>query len=103
MELRLNGLTRQYGSVTALRSVSLTLQEGIYGFLGPNGAGKSTLMNILTGNLSPTAGLDPKQCIVIRNLIAGLAVLELPAALYLLGITGEWGLLPLATGHWLLS
>lgn len=34
--------------------------------------------------------------------IVGMLVLELPVVLYLLGVTGEWGVLPLSTGHWLL-
>ena len=56
MELNIQNLQKDYGSVKALKGVDLTLTEGIYGFLGPNGAGKSTLMNILTGNLHATAG-----------------------------------------------
>ena len=56
MELKIQNLQKNYGSVKALKGVDLTLTEGIYGFLGPNGAGKSTLMNILTGNLHATAG-----------------------------------------------
>ncbi len=56
MELTISNLEKNYGTVKALKGVSLTLNEGIYGFLGPNGAGKSTLMNILTGNLNATAG-----------------------------------------------
>lgn len=55
--LETQGITKQYGNKTALNSISLTLKEGIYGLLGPNGAGKSTLMNIITGNLKPTAGI----------------------------------------------
>lgn len=56
MEIQINGLTKNYGEKKALRGVSMTLSEGIYGLLGPNGAGKSTLMNILTGNLMQTEG-----------------------------------------------
>lgn len=56
MELRIQNLQKDYGTVKALKGVDLILTEGIYGFLGPNGAGKSTLMNILTGNLNATAG-----------------------------------------------
>jgi ABC-2 type transport system ATP-binding protein len=43
------GLSKSFGEVRALRSVSLEIQGGIYGLLGPNGAGKSTLVNILCG------------------------------------------------------
>ena len=56
MELKIQNLQKEYGTVKALKGVDLTLSEGIYGFLGPNGAGKSTLMHILTGNLNATAG-----------------------------------------------
>lgn len=56
MELQLSHLTKEYGTLTALKDFDLTLTEGIYGFLGPNGAGKSTLMNIITGNLHATSG-----------------------------------------------
>lgn len=48
MELRIQSLSKKYGNgVQALRGVSLTIGEGIFGLLGPNGAGKSTLMRIL--------------------------------------------------------
>lgn len=56
MELTFDTLTKRYGRKEALRGVSFTLTDGIYGLLGPNGAGKSTLMNILTGNLPATSG-----------------------------------------------
>lgn len=51
------GLTRRYGSVLAVRDLSLTLRKGeILGLLGPNGAGKSTTMKMLTGTLAPSEG-----------------------------------------------
>lgn len=56
MELEIQALRKHYGAKEALKGVDLTMTPGIYGLLGPNGAGKSTLMNILTGNLKPTAG-----------------------------------------------
>ena len=56
MELVFEDIRKNYGKKQALRGLTLTLTPGIYGLLGPNGAGKSTLMNILTGNLRPTAG-----------------------------------------------
>lgn len=50
-------LTKRYGSHTAVRDLSFTIEKGvIYGFLGPNGAGKSTTMNIITGCLGTTDG-----------------------------------------------
>ena len=51
-------LSKKYGSHLAVDNLSFKIEPGeIVGFLGPNGAGKSTIMNILTGYLSPTAGL----------------------------------------------
>jgi ABC-2 type transport system ATP-binding protein len=50
-------LTKRYGDVTALDSLSLSVPRGeLYGLLGPNGAGKSTTINVLTGQLAPDAG-----------------------------------------------
>lgn len=50
-------LTRQFGSMTAVDHVDLTLQEGeIFGLLGPNGAGKTTMLKMLTTLLPPTSG-----------------------------------------------
>ena len=56
MELTFDGLVKNYDTVQALKGVSFTLTPGVNGLLGPNGAGKSTMMNILSGNLAPTAG-----------------------------------------------
>jgi ABC-2 type transport system ATP-binding protein len=50
-------LSKQYGSLTALRGVSLEINEGeFFGLLGPNGAGKTTLISILAGLCKPTEG-----------------------------------------------
>jgi ABC-2 type transport system ATP-binding protein len=52
-----DGLTKSYGSVEALRGVSFHIQSGeIVGLLGPNGAGKTTIIKILTGYLHPDDG-----------------------------------------------
>jgi ABC-2 type transport system ATP-binding protein len=51
------GVTKRYGSVTALQELDLTVEEGeVYGFLGPNGAGKSTTIDILLDFVRPTSG-----------------------------------------------
>jgi ABC-2 type transport system ATP-binding protein len=52
----LQSVSLSYGSVQALRDVTLQLPQGRIGLLGPNGAGKSTLLKILMGLLPPSAG-----------------------------------------------
>lgn len=50
-------LSKQYGSVTALDDVNLTIEEGtVFGFVGSNGAGKTTTFSILATLLAPTKG-----------------------------------------------
>lgn len=57
-----SGLTKQYGSLTALDHVDLHLDSGrIIGLLGPNGSGKTTLIKILAGLLRPTDGTPASQ------------------------------------------
>jgi len=56
MELQINELTKTYGSVQALNSISYTFGPGIYGILGANGAGKSTMINLITDNVSREKG-----------------------------------------------
>ena len=50
------GLTHRYGSVLALDSVHIQVEDGITGLLGPNGAGKSTAIKLFLGLLRPSAG-----------------------------------------------
>ena len=57
MLLELRGIKKKYGNNVALKDFSFSFTPGIYGILGPNGAGKSTLINIITGNLSQSAGV----------------------------------------------
>lgn len=55
--IEINGLTKRFGTVTAVDGVTLSVRQGeIFGFLGPNGSGKSTLIRMLCGLISPTAG-----------------------------------------------
>jgi len=55
--ISLNGLTKRYGSFTAVDGVSLDVAEGsICGLLGPNGAGKTTTFKCLLGFVKPSAG-----------------------------------------------
>jgi ribosome-dependent ATPase len=52
-----DGLTRRFGTFTAVDHVTLSIERGeIFGFLGSNGCGKSTTMKMLTGLLPPTEG-----------------------------------------------
>ncbi|TNY38278.1 ABC transporter ATP-binding protein [Thermomonospora catenispora] len=55
--LRLEGLTRSYGSLTAVDHVDLTVARGErHALIGPNGAGKSTLFATVAGTLRATSG-----------------------------------------------
>lgn len=56
MELKVDRLTKQYGSKIAVDRISLRLGKGVYGLLGANGAGKTTLMRLLCGVLRPDSG-----------------------------------------------
>lgn len=52
-----HGVTKRFGTRTAVDQVTLTIHQGeIFGLLGPNGAGKSTMVNILSTYLPPDAG-----------------------------------------------
>ncbi len=55
--IRLENLTKHYGSFVAVDDLSLEVPSGVlYGFLGPNGAGKTTTLRIIAGILRPTRG-----------------------------------------------
>jgi len=56
--LSVQNLSKSYGGVHAVRSVSFELRAGeILALIGPNGAGKSTCFNMLNGQLAPDSGL----------------------------------------------
>ena len=69
--LEIEGLTKRFGSFTAVDNVSFTVGRGeVLGFLGPNGAGKTTAIRILSTLLRPDAG---------RASVGGFDVVREPA------------------------
>ena len=55
--LRTEALSRHFGGLAAVNAVSLTCAGGeVHAVIGPNGAGKTTLINMLSGDLAPSAG-----------------------------------------------
>ncbi len=57
MSIKIEQVTKHYGTQLALNKVSFEISQGeIAGFIGPNGAGKSTLMKIICGLLTPDEG-----------------------------------------------
>ena len=56
MELIIQDLTKEFGTLRAVDHVNFTMTNGVYGLLGVNGAGKTTLMRMLTTLIKPTSG-----------------------------------------------
>jgi ABC-2 type transport system ATP-binding protein len=55
--LQLRGLTKKFGSLTAVNNLSFDIQKGnVYGILGPNGSGKSTTLGMVLNVVNPTSG-----------------------------------------------
>ncbi len=71
--IEVSGLTKRYGSTTAVNDLTFSVRPGIVtGFLGPNGAGKSTTMRLILGLDAPDAG---------QALVSGRSYRELAAPL----------------------
>jgi ABC-2 type transport system ATP-binding protein len=76
------GLTKSFGDVRALRGIDLSVPRGtVLGVLGPNGAGKTTAVRILTTLLQPDGG---------RAVVEGRDVVRQPAAVRrIIGLSGQ--------------
>jgi branched-chain amino acid transport system ATP-binding protein len=94
--LQVESVTRRFGGLTAVKSVSFSVERGqLFGLIGPNGAGKTTMFNLITGLYTPNegtialdgisvAGIPPHRitaCGIARTfqnirLFAGLTVLD---------------------------
>lgn len=77
------GLTRSFGSFTAVDHLDLEIPAGIvYGLLGPNGAGKTTTLRMLTTLLAPTGGC--------ARIMGHDVVRERHTVRSLIGVTGQY-------------
>jgi ABC-2 type transport system ATP-binding protein len=56
MNVEIAGLTRRFGSVTAVAGVDLQAGPGVFGLLGPNGAGKTSLLRMMATAMRPSSG-----------------------------------------------
>ncbi|MFS1301949.1 ABC transporter ATP-binding protein [Streptosporangium longisporum] len=83
-------LAKRFGSVTAVREVSLTVGKGeVVGLLGPNGAGKSTTLHMLLGLITPDSGsirmfgldLDRHRTEVLSQINFAASYVDLPGVL----------------------
>jgi ABC-type multidrug transport system ATPase subunit len=62
--LSIQGLTKQYGALTAVNHLNLNIEKGdVFGILGPNGSGKTTTLGVALGITNATAG----QCVWFDN------------------------------------
>ena len=64
MLLEVNGLTKNFGGLSAVSNVSMKVNKGeLIGLIGPNGAGKTTFFNLLTGVYEPTEGTVSRRTV----------------------------------------
>ena len=107
--LRAENIAKRFGSVTALRDVSMHLRKGeVLGLIGDNGAGKSTLVKIITGFHRPDEGrmfiegeevqlksVSQAQAIGIRTVYQDLALVNDLSVYHNMFLNGEVTLRPL--------
>ena len=86
--IRLTGLTKKFGTLTAVNDVNLDIQPGeVVALLGPNGAGKSTAIRLLLGLIAPTTGTtrvfgsDPREAATRTRVGAMLQVARITETL----------------------
>src|SRR6266496_1471058 len=84
--VQFRGVTRRFGSVTAVDAIDLSIQIGeTVALLGPNGAGKTTALGLLLGLLKPTSGtvetlgLPPSVAVASGRVGAMLQATGLPS------------------------
>jgi ABC-type branched-subunit amino acid transport system ATPase component/MFS family permease len=67
--LEVEGLTKRFGGITAVDNVSFALREGeVLGVIGPNGSGKTTTFDLISGFVTPDAGVVRYQGVDITGL-----------------------------------
>jgi branched-chain amino acid transport system ATP-binding protein len=78
--LEVKGVSKSFGSLVAVRDVSLTLAKGeLRAVIGPNGAGKTTFFNLISGYFPPTTGTilfegrDVTRVPAHRRVVLGMA------------------------------
>jgi len=84
--IEMNNLTKEFGDLKAVNSVTLTIGKGqLFGLLGPNGSGKTTMIKMLTGQIKPTYGSAKilntdvlKNPIKVRELVGIIPEQETP-------------------------
>jgi ABC-2 type transport system ATP-binding protein len=76
--IQISGVRKQFGSVTAVDGIDLTVEQGeVVAFLGPNGAGKTSTIDMVLGLSHPTAGSVevlgmPPRAAIARGLVSAV-------------------------------
>jgi len=79
--LQVRGLQKYFGGLAAVDDVSLEVRVGeVHAVIGPNGAGKTTLIDMLSGDLAPTAGSTSTEALVNALSITNVKVSVEPVA-----------------------